>query len=151
MPAIGEDAVSDVHEGGCLCGSVRYRTSGGPEAAIVCHCKACQHRTGSALGVGVYFEKANVEILSGDLKTFEIKSSETGRWFKNELRSECGASAAWTLEMRPNDRAIAGGTFDKPGWHAITRHIWTENAHPWVVHPSDAVVLEKGSPPPDKE
>ena len=146
MPAIGEDAVSDVHEGGCLCGSVRYRTSGGPEAAIVCHCKACQHRTGSALGVGVYFEKANVEILSGDLKTFEFKSSETGRWFKNEFCSKCGTTVAWTLEMRPNDRGIAGGTFDEAGWHEIHRHIWTESAHPWIVHPRDVPVLEKGSP-----
>ena len=143
----GKAIVSDVHEGGCLCGSVRYQVTADPEASIVCHCKACQHRTGSAFGVGAYFPKANVKFLSGDLKTFEFRSSTTDRWVKNEFCQECGTTVTWTLEMRPNDRAIAAGTFDKPGWHSIARHIWTESAHPWVVHPSDALVLKKGSPP----
>jgi len=37
--------MSEIHEGGCLCGSVRYRTTGDPVAATVCHCKFCQRRT----------------------------------------------------------------------------------------------------------
>lgn len=47
--------VSGFHEGGCLCGAVRYRTEGLPVFTIVCHCRACQHRTGSAFGIGAYF------------------------------------------------------------------------------------------------
>ena len=52
------------HEGGCLCGQVRYRTIGSPKRAAVCHCRYCQLRAGSAFGTLVYFKKDNIEILS---------------------------------------------------------------------------------------
>ena len=55
------------HEGGCLCGQVRYRTFGMPERAGVCHCRYCQTRTGSAFGISVYFEESQVTILRGEL------------------------------------------------------------------------------------
>ncbi len=32
----------DVHEGGCLCGAIRYRVMGNPQRASVCHCTDCQ-------------------------------------------------------------------------------------------------------------
>jgi hypothetical protein len=36
------------HEGGCLCGNVRYVTHGSPRYQAVCHCTFCQRVTGSA-------------------------------------------------------------------------------------------------------
>ncbi|HEY2107510.1 MAG TPA: GFA family protein, partial [Candidatus Binataceae bacterium] len=36
-----------VFEGGCLCGSVRYRVSGNPLTSGICHCRTCR-RTGAA-------------------------------------------------------------------------------------------------------
>ena len=137
----------DEHQGECLCGAVRYRTKGEPAVSIVRHCKAGQHRTGSAFGVGVYFRNDQVEFLSGELTIFQFESSETGRWFKNEFCTKCGTTVTWTLELRPDDRGIASGTFDQAGWHQIDRHIWTDSAHPWIVHPTDAIVLKGGSPP----
>ena len=38
----------NVHEGGCLCGGVRYRTTAKPMRVTVCHCTFCQKLTGSA-------------------------------------------------------------------------------------------------------
>lgn len=136
----------DFHEGGCLCGAVRYRTKGEPAFTIVCHCRACQHRTGSAFGLGAYFPEPNVEFLGGSLQSFEFRSDESGRWLKTEFCPQCGTTVTWTLELRPGIRAIAGGTFDEPGWHKVDRHIWTDSAHPWVIHPQDAVVFRKSTP-----
>ena len=34
--------MSEIHEGGCLCGSVRYRTVGAPVGATICYCTFCQ-------------------------------------------------------------------------------------------------------------
>ena len=39
------------HQGGCLCGKVRYETDGSPERSGVCHCRYCQLRTGSSFGI----------------------------------------------------------------------------------------------------
>ena len=60
--------MGDVHEGGCVCGGVRYRTTGMPARAAACACTWCQRRTGSAFGLSVYFEEANVEFLQGALQ-----------------------------------------------------------------------------------
>ena len=37
-----------VHEGGCLCGDVRYARSPSPLRVTICHCTFCQRFTGSA-------------------------------------------------------------------------------------------------------
>jgi hypothetical protein len=58
--------MSQIHEGGCLCGAVRYRAKNEPVRRAVCHCRGCQRRTGSAFGIGAYFRDGDVE-LTGEL------------------------------------------------------------------------------------
>jgi Glutathione-dependent formaldehyde-activating enzyme len=71
-----------IHEGGCLCGAVRYRVIGEPNLAAVCHCTRCKRMTGSAFSMPAYFDEAAVQIISGVLKTYESRSDETNRWLK---------------------------------------------------------------------
>jgi hypothetical protein len=57
--------MAEIHEGGCLCGAVRYRVAGEPTAAGVCHCNFCRR--------GTYFTEAAVEFISGARKTYEYR------------------------------------------------------------------------------
>jgi hypothetical protein len=50
----------ETNAGGCLCGAVRYRTTGRPERTTACHCTFCQRLTGSAFGIWVTFRIDNV-------------------------------------------------------------------------------------------
>ena len=59
--------MSDIHEGGCLCGNVRYRTVGDPMLATVCHCTFCQRRSGRAFSEPVIFKLEQVEFSGGPL------------------------------------------------------------------------------------
>jgi hypothetical protein len=43
-----------------------------PFRTSVCHCKACQRRTGSAFGVGIYFKDEDFELLRGELKPYRF-------------------------------------------------------------------------------
>jgi len=55
-----------VHEGGCLCGDIRYRTTAAePIRVTVCHCTFCQKLTGSAFLVEPIFRRKDV-IFSGN-------------------------------------------------------------------------------------
>lgn len=58
-----------MHEGGCACGEVRYSKTSEVRRAVVCHCRYCQTRTGSAFGISVYFDKADVKVHTGELST----------------------------------------------------------------------------------
>lgn len=139
-----------MHEGGCLCGAVRYRVKAEPVRASICHCRNCQRRTGSAFGIGAYFKQADVEFL-GDLKSFEYRSDESGRWLRTEFCPNCGTTLSWTAEALAGLRAIAGGSFDDPNWLKIDRHGWTRSKQKWFVCPPDALVFEKGAlQPPAK-
>ena len=132
-----------INEGGCQCGAIRFRTTGSPVRTIACHCMTCKQRTGSAYGIGVYFEDEQVEFLQGGRQSFEFHSSESGRWLRNEFCEKCGCTVTWTLEMRPGVRGIAGGNFDNPDWFSIDAHIWTSSARSDAVYPDSVTVHEQ--------
>lgn len=141
--------MSEVHEGGCLCGAVRYRVKNAPLRASVCHCRNCQRRTGSAFGIGAYFPEQNVQFLQGTMKSYDHRSDESGRLLRTGFCPQCGVTLTWTVEALPGLRAIAGGSFDDPQWFRIERHSWMRSAHPWVKPPADAEVLQQSGLPAD--
>jgi len=132
-------------EGGCVCGAVRYRVRNAPFRTGVCHCKFCQRRTGSAFGVGVYFRKDDFELLQGELESYEHRSDESSRWLKMEFCPKCGTTVTWMLELFPDGRGVAGGSFDDPGWLRIERHTWTRSKQPWVPIPPGVERHEKAA------
>ena len=134
-----------MHEGGCLCGAVRFRVTNAPFRTGVCHCRFCQRRTGSAFGVGVYFKKDDFALTRGSLKTYEYRSDESGRWLRMEFCANCGSTLTWTLELFPDGRGVAGGSFDDPGWLKIERHVWARSKQHWVPIPAEAEKFEKSA------
>ncbi len=139
--------MSEIHEGGCLCGSVRYRAKGKPARVSACHCTDCQRRTGSAFAVVAHFEKDKLEITGGPLSTYEYRSDESHRWIRLEFCPRCGTTVTLTSEKSPGRRTVSGGTFDDPNWLRIERHVWTRSAVPWMVYPPGVEIVEKGSLP----
>jgi len=137
--------MEEVHEGGCLCGAVRYRVSGYPSVWVgVCHCKFCKRRTGSAFGISAYFDEAAVQI-SGDLKSYQYRSDESSRWIKNEFCPTCGTTVTTAIEAFPGTRCITGGTFDDPNWIKPTAHVWTRSALHWMTFPTNVELIETTS------
>ena len=46
----------------CHCGQLKAIATGEPQSVYVCHCKACQHRTGAVVHNGSSWQKAQVRI-----------------------------------------------------------------------------------------
>lgn len=139
------ETIAQTHEGGCLCGAVRYRARNQPLRTSACHCTFCQRRTGSAFGVGAYFKQEDVEVLRGALTTYEHRSDETQRWLRIQFCPQCGTTVTWTVEAMPGMRALGLGTFDDPKWLKVERFGWFRSAHPWVIAPAGVEVFEKSS------
>lgn len=137
--------MSNLREGGCVCGAIRYRVKADPQVGLVCHCTWCQRRSGSAFSFNAYFREEDVEFLRGRRATYEHRSDETGRWLRTEFCPVCGTPVTHTTELRPGLRAIAAGTMDDPDSFRIERHIWSRSARRWVTIPEGVEVYEKGS------
>lgn len=122
----------EIHEGGCACGSVRYRTTGQPAKAAVCHCRYCQLRTGSAFGVSTYFKAGQVEHLRGALTDYTFQT-ESGRSFTTRFCPVCGTTVFWQLGLFEGMLGVAGGTFDPPSfWYEVNREVFTRSKAPFV-------------------
>jgi hypothetical protein len=140
--------MSEVHEGGCACGAVRYGARGAPLFGTVCHCTFCQRRLASAFAVLVTFPEGAVELTRGELREREYRSDESGRWLRMRFCAACGTTLYHAAEVRPGALTLAGGTFDDPSWFGITRHIWVRSKLPWVVIPEGVQAFERGFPRP---
>jgi len=124
--------MSHIHEGGCLCGAVRYQVTGTPEVASICHCRYCQLRSGSTFGVSVYFSQDQVQLGNGAVKTHHLTTA-SGRAFDTRFCTNCGTTVWWTIGTRPNSIGISGGTFDPPTfWYPIDREVFTRSSASFV-------------------
>ena len=138
--------MNDTHEGGCLCGAVRFSVRGYPLIGLICHCRFCQKRLGTAFAAIAWFEEGNVEFSRGMLSEYEHRSDESGRWLKIAFCPTCGTTVSERVEMRPGLRAISAGTFDDPDWFKIERHIWARSKRPWIAIPANVPVFPKAFP-----
>jgi hypothetical protein len=133
---------SEMHEGGCVCDAVRYRTTGAPRRVSACACRWCQKRTGSALGISVYFDKRDVTFTRGTPHRYCL-TSDAGRWIETQSCGTCGTTVGWTLEFLPDYQGIAGGTFDSPTfWYHLERFVFARGKPDWLVIPEGIEVCQ---------
>ena len=74
----------------CSCGQLRLTVEGEPLRVSICHCLACQRRTGSAFGVQARFDSTHVRI-EGRHSEY-VRSSDEG-----EARNFCFCSDFYSL------------------------------------------------------
>lgn len=112
--------MQDHQTGGCLCGKVRFTTTGPLREVIFCHCSQCRRQS------GLYFAATSVR---ADCLALEGAGNIT--WFaasdfaKRGFCGTCGSILFW----KPNDEAryaILAGAFDHPEALHPGHHICTE-------------------------
>lgn len=127
-------------DGGCLCGSVRYRISGAPIWINACHCTDCQRLTGSAFGINIITEASNIELLSGELR-IDQAPSPSGRGQTIHRCAACG-TRMWSNYGTPDViRFVAAGTLDEPAAITPDIHIFTRSKLPWITLPEGALAV----------
>jgi hypothetical protein len=117
----------------CHCGALRVTTSGDPLLVNMCHCKACQRRTGALAGNGAAFAKTQVRI-EGPSKVFE-RDGQTGRKVRFHFCPNCGTSLYWDADVRPDWYLIAVGAFADADFPPPSVSIFEESKHKWTLLP----------------
>jgi len=130
-------------EGGCTCGSVRYRLNARPIFVHCCHCTWCQRETGSAFAVNAMIEASNVELLKGELERTTLPSA-SGKGQTLSRCPHCGITL-WSNYAAARERVhfVRVGTLDEPSLVPPDIHIFTSTKQPWVHLPDGVPAVDE--------
>jgi len=120
----------------CSCGQLTAQVTGEPVRISLCHCLACQRRTGSAFGEQARFRREHVLIAGGSTEYARI--GDEGRQAKFHFCPKCGSTVFYELEGMDEFLGIPVGAFADPGFPPPGISIYEERMHSWVVPPPDA-------------
>jgi hypothetical protein len=136
-PAFGMSSAVDAsmteRTASCSCGRLTVRVRGEPVRVSICHCRACQRRTGSVFGVQARFRRAEAE-LSGEGRVYERARSE-GTSVRFTFCPHCGATVHYAFSDDDGVVAIPVGCFADATFPAPRISVWEERMHPWVSLP----------------
>lgn len=105
-----------LHEGGCLCGDVRYASDADPVRVTVCFCRFCQRATGSTGMVEPLFARGTFRVTFGRPTRFEMVAEDSGKHVTVNFCPTCGTKLFLEFERFPDVIGAYAGTFDDPNW-----------------------------------
>ena len=118
-------------EGGCLCGTLRYRVSGNPVAATLCHCADCRRASGGVNVAWAVFDAASFQWLGEAASEY---SSSPGIYWR--FCVSCGSLLGYRRNSRPAHIDITTATLDDPNRFPPTVEIWVGEKIEWeALHP----------------
>lgn len=120
----------NVRTASCRCGQLTVTCEGEPVRVSVCHCFACQKRSGSAFAVQARWPDERVEI-EGAAKTWQ-RSTDSGNLVTYRFCPTCGSTMAYTIDGWPGVTAVPVGNFTDLDFPAPKHSVWENRKHHWV-------------------
>ena len=118
----------------CSCGQLTLEAEGEPVRISMCHCLACQRRTGSAFGIQARFPRDRVRI-DGRAHDY-VRISDAGEERTFHFCPECGATVYYELSAVPDLVAVPIGAFSDPEFPAPTISVYGSRRHAWLTLPA---------------
>jgi hypothetical protein len=119
----------------CSCGQLQAHVASDPIRISVCHCLACQRRTGSVFGAQARFPSSSVTI-EGKSKEF-VRVGDAGTRCTFNFCPNCGSTVFYTAGSPEGLIAIPVGAFADPKFPSPTFSVYEERMHSWVSLPPD--------------
>ena len=125
----------------CCCGQLQIEVRGEPRGVGVCHCFACQQRTGSVFAALASF--APPYRVSGRATEYE-RVGDQGARFTFRFCPVCGTNLFHT-ERGYEDRgvSVAVGAFSDPHFPPPTDSVYDCRRHDWVRLPDGVMAFAK--------
>ena len=119
----------------CSCGQLQAICEGEPVRVSVCHCLACQKRTGSAFGAQARWPTAQVRT-EGRTSRY-VRAADSGNTLTFHFCPDCGSTVYYQLDHVPDILAVALGSFADPQFPAPSFSVYEARKHSWVDVPGD--------------
>jgi len=118
----------------CSCGQLTATVAGEPVRVAVCHCLACQQRTGSVFGTQARFPSTAVTV-NGESREY-VRTGDSGGRAHFHFCPVCGSTVFYLIAGMPEHTAIPVGAFADPKFPAPVLSVYEERMHSWVGLPS---------------
>lgn len=130
MPVDEEEGLTE-HTASCRCGQLRAVAEGDPVRVSVCHCLACQKRTGSVFSTQARWPAECVEV-AGVAKAW-TRAADSGQATTYHFCPECGSTVYYGGGNYPELVAIPLGALDDPYIvDSPDYSVWERRKHDWL-------------------
>jgi hypothetical protein len=131
---------SDVAEGGCLCGAIRYGVAGEPRSSSVCFCRSCRLAGGAPSVAWFVVEMRSFRLLRGQPAQFRSSPPVT-----RSFCARCGTPLSYRHDDAPDLIELTTATLDDPSRFPPTREIWHSEKLAWAASDPSLPHLPKES------
>jgi hypothetical protein len=128
----------------CSCGQLRIEVTGEPRSIGLCHCLACQRRTGSVFAALASFAPPYVS--TGKASEY-VRVGDKGARFRFRFCPVCGSNLYHTEEgYEDRSVSVAVGGFADPAFPPPRASVYDCRRHSWVQTPPHAKVYPTDPP-----
>jgi hypothetical protein len=120
-------------EAACSCGQLRLTAEGDPFRISMCHCLACQRRTGSAFAMQARWPAEQVHVVGRSIDYVRVSDEGEERTF--HFCPDCGATVFYATADAPDVVAVPIGAFADPAFPPPTVSVYESRRHPWLRLP----------------
>jgi hypothetical protein len=117
----------------CSCGQLGLTFDGEIARSSICHCYACQQRTGSVFGVQTRLERSKVKIEGQS--TLYNRLTDEGDHVRFYFCPKCGSTVFWEIDDFPQSVCVAIGAFKNVAYPSPVFSVYEVRKHPWVQLP----------------
>ena len=130
------------HQGGCLCGGIRFRVTGPLAAVQVCHCAQCRRAQGGPFATNIPVETQHLEFVSGEdlLRSFE---SSPGK--ERVFCGQCGSPVFSRRASLPGVVRLRAGLLEEPVDTRLAFHAYVDDAASWWPIEDDGLPRHAGA------
>jgi hypothetical protein len=117
----------------CSCEQLKVTCTGEPVRVSICHCLACQRRSGSVFAVQARFPSENVQIEGRAHEYVRIGDEGSRATFRS--CPTCAVTVYYESDAIPGMISIPVGTFADPTFPPPRVSVYGVRRHPWTAMP----------------
>ncbi len=119
--------MSQIIEGGCYCGNVRYRITGAVSNSMVCHCESCRRISAAPVVAAFSVGKKFFSFVKGDPTYFHSSKPVT-----RSFCPQCGTPLTYENTSYAETIDVTTCSLDNAEAFAPTYHSWLSDDLEWV-------------------
>ena len=122
----------------CSCGQLTASCTGEPVRISMCHCLACQRRTGSVFSAQARWTRDAVTT-AGRSSSY-VRTADSGNTITFHFCPECGATVYYWRNDLPEVIAVPVGAFADPDFPQPNFSVYESRKHGWVQTPEGSKI-----------